>query len=354
MLSVYDSTDLRMFDISKIVRENVRSLVPYSCARDEFQGREGIFMDANENPFGNLNRYPDPYQKELKSAISLAKGVPAEKIFLGNGSDEIIDLCYRVFCKPGIDRAIVFTPGYGMYEVSAAVNDVEAIKIPLNENFQIDMNKVRIYFTDDSVKLIFICSPNNPTGNCINSSDIEFIISNFNGIAVLDEAYNDFSDCPSFIGMTDRYPNLIVLQTFSKAQGLAAVRVGMMFSDSRIIHYFNKMKPPYNVSTINQKAALRKLSRPAETTEQIRRIKKERERLRKSLQKLGAVEKIYPTDANFLLVKVNDAEQIYSALVERKIIVRNRDRLVRGCIRITVGTRNENNKLIKALKEIAQ
>jgi histidinol-phosphate aminotransferase len=343
-----------MFDLNKLVRENVRSLVPYSCARDEFQGGEGIFMDANENPFGNLNRYPDPYQRELKDAISLAKGIPAEKIFLGNGSDEIIDLCYRVFCKPGIDRTIVFTPGYGMYEVSAAVNDVEVIKIPLNEDFQIDLKKVSPFLTDDSVKLIFICSPNNPTGNCINSSDIEYIVSNFSGIAVLDEAYKDFSENPSFIGMTDRYPNLIVLQTFSKAHGLAAVRVGMMFSDSRIIHYFNKMKPPYNVSTINQKAALQKLRRIKETDEQIRKIKSERERLRSNLQKIRIVEKIYPTDANFLLIKVNDAEKIYTALVERKIIVRNRDRLVRGCIRITVGTRNENNKLIKALKEIAK
>ncbi len=341
-----------MNDISKLVRDNVRSLIPYSCARDEFRGKEGIFMDANENPYGNLNRYPDPYQKELKEMISQTKGIPVERIFLGNGSDEIIDLCFRVFCNPGTDRAITFHPSYGMYEVSASVNDVEIIKIPLNENFQIDLNSVEPYLKDDKVKLIFVCSPNNPTGNCINTSDIEFIIRNFNGIVVIDEAYNDFSDNPSFAAMTSRFENLIVMQTFSKAFGLASVRVGMMFADSRIIHYFNKMKPPYNISSINQKAALKRLSRQDEVRKQVSRIRMERERLQINLQKMSIVEKIYPSDSNFLLVKVNNADKLYNALVDHNIIVRNRSRQVRDSIRITVGTRYENNRLISVLKKL--
>lgn len=341
-----------MNNISKLVRDNVRSLIPYSCARDEFHGQEGIFLDANENPYGDLNRYPDPYQKELKEMISRAKGITVERIFLGNGSDEIIDLCFRVFCNPGTDRAISFHPSYGMYEVSAAVNDVEIIKIPLNENFQIDLNSVESYFQDDKVKLIFICSPNNPTGNCINASDIEFIICNFNGVIVVDEAYNDFSDNPSFAEMTSRYDNLIVMQTFSKAYGLASVRVGMMFAESRIINYFNKMKPPYNISTINQRAAMKRFSRQDEVREQIHKIRMERERLRVNLQKMSLVEKIYPSDSNFLLVKVNNADKVYNALVDHNIIVRNRSRQVRDCIRITVGTRYENNRLISVLKKL--
>ena len=341
-----------MNDISKLVRDNVRSLIPYSCARDEFRGKEGIFMDANENPYGNLNRYPDPYQKELKEMISQTKGIPVERIFLGNGSDEIIDLCFRVFCNPGTDRAITFHPSYGMYEVSAAVNDVEIIKIPLNENFQIDLNSVEPYLKDDKVKLMFVCSPNNPTGNCINASDIEFIIRNFNGMVVIDEAYNDFSDNPSFAAMTSHFENHIVMQTFSKAFGLASVRVGMMFADSRIIHYFNKMKPPYNISSINQKAALKRLSRQDEVRKQVSRIRMERERLQMNLQKMSIVEKIYPSDSNFLLVKVNNADKLYNALVDHNIIVRNRSRQVRDSIRITVGTRYENNRLISVLKKL--
>jgi len=251
----------KMVNINELVRKNVLNLTPYSCARDEFKGNAAIFMDANENPFGNLNRYPDPYQSELKVAISKIKGIPEEKIFLGNGSDEIIDLCFRVFCNPGTDKILTFTPTYGMYQVSASVNDIHVVKVPLNENFQIDLNKVRPWFSDKNLKLIFICSPNNPTGNCMNYSDIENIITNFTGIVVIDEAYIDFSDKQSFIKMVDRYSNLIVMQTFSKAFGLAAVRVGMAFSNPAIIKYFNKMKPPYNISTINQNAALRKLNK---------------------------------------------------------------------------------------------
>jgi len=341
-----------MFDLDKLVRENVKNLIPYSCARDEFKGKTGIFLDANENPFGKLNRYPDPYQRDLKAAISKNKGISEEKIFLGNGSDEIIDLCYRVFCNPGKDKALTFTPTYGMYEVSASVNDIKIIKVPLNESFQIDIEKTKPWLADNNVKLIFICSPNNPTGNCMEISDISYIISNFNGIVAIDEAYIDFTEKPSFIEMIDKYPNLIVMQTFSKAFGLAAARVGMAFSNPAILQYFNKLKPPYNISTINQKAALRKLEKAVEFKSQVLKIKNEKERLNSDLKKLKITEKVYPSDANFILVKVSNATLIYNSLIDKHIIIRNRTSVINNCLRITVGTHTENNKLINALKTI--
>ena len=343
-----------MVNVNELVRENVLNLIPYSCARDEFKGQTGIFMDANENPFGNLNRYPDPYQKELKAAISRIKGISVDRIFLGNGSDEIIDLCFRIFCNPGIDRALTFTPTYGMYEVSASVNDIRVLKVPLSETFQINLEKVIPLLSDKSLKLIFICSPNNPTGNSMNYSDIEYILNKFNGIVVIDEAYIDFSDKPSMIKLVDRYPNLILMHTFSKAFGLAAARVGMAFSDPAVIQYFNKLKPPYNISTINQKAALRKLDKIDEYNDQVIKIRKERERLSAELQKMRITEKVYPSDANFLLVKVRDANLIYNTLINNNIITRNRSSVVENCLRITVGKRSENNKLIKTLKTIAK
>ena len=341
-----------MFDLDKLVRENVKNLIPYSCARDEFKGKTGIFLDANENPFGKLNRYPDPYQRDLKAAISKNKGISEEKIFLGNGSDEIIDLCYRVFCNQGKDKALTFTPTYGMYEVSASVNDIKIIKVPLNESFQIDIEKTKPWLADNNVKLIFICSPNNPTGNCMEISDISYIISNFNGIVAIDEAYIDFTEKPSFIEMIDKYPNLIVMQTFSKAFGLAAARVGMAFSNPAILQYFNKLKPPYNISTINQKAALRKLEKAVEFKSQVLKIKNEKERLNSDLKKLKITEKVYPSDANFILVKVSNATLIYNSLIDKHIIIRNRTSVINNCLRITVGTHTENNKLINALKTI--
>jgi len=341
-----------MFDLDKLVRENVKNLIPYSCARDEFKGKTGIFLDANENPFGKLNRYPDPYQRDLKAAISKNKGISEEKIFLGNGSDEIIDLCYRVFCNPGKDKALSFTPTYGMYEVSASVNDIKIIKVQLNESFQIDIEKTKPWLADNNVKLIFICSPNNPTGNCMEISDISYIISNFNGIVVIDEAYIDFTEKPSFIKMIDKYPNLIVMQTFSKAFGLAAARVGMAFSNPAILQYFNKLKPPYNISTINQIAALRKLEKAVEFKSQVLKIKNEKERLNADLKKLKITEKVYPSDANFILVKVSNATLIYNSLIDKHIIIRNRTSVINNCLRITVGTHTENNKLINALKTI--
>jgi histidinol-phosphate aminotransferase len=310
-------------------------------------------MDANENPYGNLNRYPDPYQRELKTAISKVKAVEEEKIFLGNGSDEIIDLCFRVFCNPGVDKALTFTPTYGMYEVSASVNDIEVVKIPLNDSFQIDLNKVEPSFSDNNLKLIFICSPNNPTANSMNYQDIEYIITKFNGIVVIDEAYIDFSEKPSFIRLVNKYPNLIIMQTFSKAFGLAAVRVGMAFSNPAVIQYFNKLKPPYNISTINQKAALGKLNHIEQKKLQVFRIKKERERLSAILPKMDIIEKVYPSDSNFLLVKVKNAAYIYNALVNRNIIIRNRSSMVDNCVRITIGKKSENDQLIRALKSIS-
>ncbi len=341
-----------MFDLNKLVRENVKNLTPYSCARDEFKGKTGIFLDANENPFGKLNRYPDPYQRDLKAAISKNKGISEEKIFLGNGSDEIIDLCFRVFCNPGKDNVLTFTPTYGMYEVSASVNDIKVIKVPLNESFQIDLKKSKPWLADNNLKLIFICSPNNPTGNCMESSDISYLISNFNGIVVIDEAYIDFTEKPSFIKLIDRFPNLIVMQTFSKAFGLAAARVGMAFSNPAILQYFNKLKPPYNISTINQIAALRKLGKTEEFKSQVLKIKNEKERLNADLKKLKITEKVYPSDANFILVKVKNATLIYNSLIDKHIIIRNRTSVINNCLRITVGTRSENNKLINALKTI--
>ena len=248
-----------MTDIDRLVRENVRRLIPYSCARDEFKGKEGIFLDANENPYGKLNRYPDPYQKELKARISEIKAIPEENIFLGNGSDEIIDLCFRIFCNPGKDRALTFHPTYGMYEVSASINDVELIRVPLTDDFRIDMERTLPFLEDESLKLIFICSPNNPTGNSMDTEAVHAIVENFRGIVVIDEAYIDFSDQPSFKTLGPVRQNLIVMQTFSKAMGLAAARVGMAFAQTGIIEYFNKMKPPYNISDINQKAAIRSL-----------------------------------------------------------------------------------------------
>jgi histidinol-phosphate aminotransferase len=341
-----------MPDINTMIRENVRSLIPYSCARDEFHGKDGVFMDANENPYGTLNRYPDPYQRELKSSISGIKGVPEENIFLGNGSDEIIDLCFRIFCNPGVDKALTFSPTYGMYEVSAAINNVKLVKIPLSGDFQIEIERVLPFLKEPRLKLIFICSPNNPTGNSMKESDIENIISAFTGIVVIDEAYIDFSEHPSFKTKITRYRNLIVMQTFSKAMGLAAARVGMAFMDPSMVHYFNKMKPPYNISAINQKAALKCLSHIELLKNRVRRIKTERERLAASLKKISIIEKVFPSDSNFLLVKTRNADLIYSMLIDNKIIVRNRNKIVPGCIRITVGTVSENSKLIRALQGI--
>jgi histidinol-phosphate aminotransferase len=341
-----------MVNISQLVRENIVRLTPYSCARDEYKGSTGIFLDANESPYGNLNRYPDPYQKELKVAVSEYKKISEEKIFLGNGSDEIIDLCMRIFCNPGVDKVLTFPPTYGMYEVSAAVNDISVIKVPLNSDFQIDKPKVKPILADKNLKIIFICSPNNPTGNSMNRIDIEEILKDFRGIVLIDEAYIDFSEKQSFINLIDKYSNLIIMQTFSKAFGMAAVRVGMAFSGIEIIQLLNKVKPPYNISSINQKAVLKRINKARDLKGLVTKIQKEKIRVSTALKKLKIIENIYPSDANFLLVKVKDANYTYNTLVNNNIITRNRTSVVQNCIRITIGKRSENNLLIKTLKSI--
>ena len=338
-----------MFELEKLVRKNILELKPYSSARDEFSGKDGIFLDANENPFGELNRYPDPYQKELKSALSKVKGVNEQNIFIGNGSDEVIDLVYRIFCNPGIDKSLSFTPTYGMYEVSANINDVIYIKLPLNEYFQIDNESLTLLLKDEKLKLIFVCSPNNPTGNVLNN--IEYLLENFNGIVVVDEAYADFCNLPSWSQKINQFSNLIVMQTFSKARGLAGARVGIAYASVQIISLMNKVKPPYNVSALNQQAALSALMNSAIYEKQKKEILEQRTLLETELNKLNCIKKIYPSDANFILVEVCDANGIYEFLVSHKIITRNRNSVVRNCIRITVGTAEENKQLIQALKE---
>ena len=340
-----------MFELRERVRPNILKLKPYSSARDDFQGHEGIFLDANENPFGELNRYPDPHQKELKKKLGALKSVPVETIFIGNGSDEIIDLAFRIFCCPGKDKALTFSPTYGMYEVSAEINDVELIKVPLNTDFQIDFEAFEKQINDKDIKLIFVCSPNNPTGNSLYN--IGQVLAKFDGIVLVDEAYIDFSMEQSCMEMISRYPNLIVMQTFSKAWGLAAARVGIGYADAEIIHIFDKVKPPYNVSELNQKAALKALEDLAgfETRKKI--ILEQKAWLEKQLSGLKTVLKICPSDANFLLVEVTDANRIYTELVNRKVITRNRNSLVKNCIRITVGSPEENLKLIEALRKIS-
>jgi histidinol-phosphate aminotransferase len=337
-------------EINKLVRKNILSLKPYSSARDEFSGTDGVFLDANENPYGELNRYPDPHQKELKSKLSGIKSVPLSTIFVGNGSDEVIDLTFRIFCIPGKDKALTFTPTYGMYEVSAEINEVELIKVPLTSSFQIDFDALECYLPDEKLKLIFICSPNNPTANSLEN--IEKVLQKFNGIVIVDEAYIDFSKASSFLSKIDQYPNLIVMQTFSKAWGLAAARVGMAYSNDLIISFYNKVKPPYNVSEPNQKAALKALEDVAGFEKRKSIIMEQRIWLQNQLSELSVVIKIYPSDANFLLVEMTDANRIYMELVNRKVITRNRHSVVQNCIRITVGSPWENQVLIDALKKI--
>ncbi|MDV3676643.1 histidinol-phosphate transaminase [Elizabethkingia anophelis] len=339
---------MKNFNLENLVRPNILKLKPYSSARDEYKGSTGVFLDANENPFGNLNRYPDPYQKEVKEKLSTLKSIPVSQIFLGNGSDEVIDLVFRIFCTPGRDKALVFTPTYGMYEVSANINDTELLQLPLNSDFQIDKESIIPFVKDENLKLIFICSPNNPTGNSIEN--VDFILEKFNGIVFVDEAYIDFSTQKSWAEKLSQYPNLIISQTFSKARGLAAVRVGIAYSSPEIIALFNKTKPPYNVSQLNQEAALIALLDDKRYQSEIKTILGEKERLEKELLQLSVIKKIYPSDANFILVEVNDADGIYNNLVQQKIITRNRNSVIAGCIRITIGTTEENNQLIAALK----
>jgi histidinol-phosphate aminotransferase len=344
------------FDLNILVRENVKRVTPYSSARDEFSGEAKIFLDANENSLGSpltkwYNRYPDPYQKEVKEALSRIKTIPAENIFLGNGSDECIDLLYRCFCEPGKDNVIICPPTYGMYEVSAAINDVAVKKVTLLENFQLNMEEIEEVI-DERTKIIWICSPNNPTGNSIAYQDIEVLLNNFTGLIVVDEAYINFSKQRSLIKEVKEYPNLVVMQTLSKAWGLAALRLGMLITSAAIVDWLNKIKPPYNINQATQEIALKALNEVEQVNEMIRQIVIMRDELAKALLQLPIVKKIYPSDANFLLVKVDNAVAVYEHLLADSIVVRDRSKvkLCEGCLRITVGTGDENNKLLNSLK----
>ncbi|WP_439583295.1 histidinol-phosphate transaminase [Dyadobacter bucti] len=348
------------FDLNKILRPHIISLAPYSSARDEYTGHTGIFLDANENPYGsatteNYNRYPDPYQAEIKQKLIALKNISSERIFLGNGSDEPIDLLTRATCTPGQDHVIIMPPTYGMYEVSASIHDVKIDKVSLTTDFQIDAESVIAAITP-LTKIIWICSPNNPTGNVMQHEAIQTILENFNGLVVVDEAYVDFTDTPTWIQHLDTYPNLVVLQTFSKAWGLAGIRVGMCFASAEIVKILNKIKPPYNISLPAQKALLEGLDSVDKKDKMVAEILKERSSLCNMLQDLSLVIKIYPSDANFLLVQFEDAKAIMDYLIHETIIVRDRSRvhLCEGCLRITVGTKEENEVLIETLKKYQQ
>ncbi len=339
--------------ITDLIRPNIRSLQPYSTARDEYEGDLGIFLDANESPFNNgYNRYPDPHQARLKSLLSPLKGVARENIFIGNGSDEAIDLLFRIFCEPERSNAISIAPSYGMYEVAADINDVEMRKVLLNDDFSLPVERL-LEAADADSRLLFICSPNNPTGNAFPREDIERIVREFPGIVVVDEAYIDFSDKPGLLPILSEYPNLVVLQTLSKAWGMAGLRCGLAFASPEIIGYMNRVKYPYNINVATSAIVERLLEEPV--PEHVKVIKEERKRLAEALAKFPFIKKIYPSDANFLLVKVDDANALYDYLISQKIIVRNRDKvaLCKGCLRITVGTPAENQKLLETLKHYA-
>ncbi|MDR2271449.1 MAG: histidinol-phosphate transaminase [Sphingobacterium sp.] len=346
------------FNLNNLLRENIKKLVPYSSARDEFKGEASILIDANENPFGSplnhdYNRYPDPLQHQVKAKLSKIKGVPTENIFLGNGSDEAIDILYRAFCTPAVDNVILVPPTYGMYEVSANINDVAFKKVNLTADYQLDLDGIADAI-DAHTKLIFICSPNNPTGNSIRRQDIETILNNFQGLVVVDEAYINFSAVKSFTQELAEYPNLVVLQTLSKAWGLAALRLGMAFASKEIIAVYNKIKPPYNINQATQDIVLEALDHVDQVNDWIKETVSEREKLVRGLLELDYVHHITPSDANFILVKMEQPKEVYDYLVQYGIIVRDRSKveLCAGCLRITVGTPAENITLLEKLNQI--
>ena len=343
-----------MKPLVELTRPNIWSLAPYSSARNEYAGREArVFLDANENPYNQpFNRYPDPLQLELKAALSKVKGVPAENIFLGNGSDEAIDLPSRCFCNPGIDNVVAIEPTYGMYKVCADINDVEYRPVLLDDSYQTTAEKL-LAATDAHTKMIWLCSPNNPTGNCLMREEVIKVIEQFEGIVIVDEAYSDFSSQPTFRTELSKYPNLIVLNTMSKAWGCAAIRLGMAFASEEIIGLFNKVKYPYNVNQLTQQQALEALKDPFEVDKWVKILLQERARMIDAFKLLPICEKVYPTEANFFLAKMTDATKIYNYLVDKGIIVRNRHRvqLCLNCLRITIGTKTENSELIAALRQ---
>lgn len=341
-------------NIQSLLRENIKNLKPYSTARDEFQGTAEVYLDANENPFPTAyNRYPDPLQKKVKQRISALKGIAAAKIFLGNGSDEPIDLIIRAFCEPGRDAILITEPTYGMYAVCAGINNVTVKRVTLNSNFDLNVPAIK-QALDSSIKIIFLCSPNNPSGNLLSKEKITELITSIDCLVVIDEAYIDFANDSGFLPSLNQYPNLIVLQTFSKAWGLAGLRLGMAFASEEIISVLNKIKYPYNINVLTQQVALEKLSSVEEKNKQVRAILDQRIFLIQELQTLSIVLHIYPTDANFVLVKMKDAHYVYNQLIKHGIIVRNRSTvtLCADCLRITVGTTEENKKLIETLKTL--
>ena len=345
------------FDLEILVRDNIKQMTAYSSARHEFSGMAAAFLDANENSFGsplpeNYNRYPDPLQMAVKEKITKIKGIPVKNIFLGNGSDEAIDLLFRIFCEPGRDNVLIFPPTYGMYEVCAEMNNVKVKKVLLKENFQLDLDSIEKTI-DPFTKLIFICSPNNPTGNSINRNDIEVLLNNFEGLVVIDEAYINYAKQKTFITELTEYPNLVVLQTLSKAWGLAGLRLGMAFAAEPIISYMNKVKYPYNISTAAQQLALEALDNITTVNDWIKTTVEQREWLKKELSQLFFVRNVYPSDTNFLLAKMEAARKIYDYLSAKGIIVRDRSKIILcdDCLRITIGTPEENQQLIDVLKD---
>lgn len=343
-----------MRTLEELVRPNIFALKPYSCARNEFTGEASVFLDANENPLnGPYNRYPDPLQLELKAKIAKMKGVRVEQIMLGNGSDEPIDLIVRIFCEPKEDNIVAIAPSYGMYEVCADVNNVEYRKVLLNDDYSLDATRL-LAATDARTKVIFLCSPNNPTGNLLNRQEMLKVVNGFDGIVVIDEAYIDFASEQSWLNELNKHPNLIVLQTFSKAWGLAAVRCGMAFASEEIMGYFNKVKYPYNINLLTQQFVNEQIEKEQRKQEWVKMLLAQRDRLAKEFSSMPLIKKVYPTDANFILVKVDDANAIYKYLMEKGVIVRNRNSvsLCGGCLRITVGTAEENSELLARLKEI--
>jgi len=346
-----EQTQGKKMDLDKLLRDNIRQLQPYSSARDEFKGEASVYLDANENPYNApFNRYPDPLQWEVKEQISKVKNIPVGNIFLGNGSDEPIDLLFRAFCEPRLDNVVAIEPTYGMYKVCAAINDVEYRKVLLDENFQFSADEM-LSATNLYTKIIWLCSPNNPTGNSLNRTEIVRLLNGFEGIVVLDEAYIDFASESSFSEFLSQYPNLVILQTFSKAWGSAAIRLGMAFASTGIINVLNKIKYPYNINILTQKQALKAIQHADQVKEWVESLLIERTVLINALQKLPFIQHIYPTDANFVLVKVTNPNEIYQYLVSKSIIVRNRNTvtLCLGCLRITVGTPDENRILINEL-----
>ena len=346
------------FSLDLLIRENVKKLTPYSSARDDFKGEAKIFLDANENSLGSplakwYNRYPDPHQLKVKQKLSGIKRVPIENIFLGNGSDECIDILQRTFCEPGVDNLIICPPTYGMYEVCANINNIQVKKVNLTSDFQLDLKAIE-QAINEHTKMIFLCSPNNPTANSLYHQDIEAILNNYFGLVVIDEAYINFSRQKSFAVQLNEYPNLVVMQTLSKAWGLAALRVGITLASQEIVGVMNKIKPPYNINQASQELALQALDEVEQVNDMIKEIVKEREVLAEALVNLSFVKKVYPTDANFLLVRMDDPVGVYKNLLNRGIVVRDRSKveLCEGCLRITVGTPEENKTLLYALAAI--